>query len=195
MSVDGHVSRCSSQALVFPVRDVFFGFRVYVLLCQSKVYDVNDVLFLIALPANKEVFWLDISVDEVLGMHILHSRDLRNDKAKVIGEQSSSRTLLANKAVKLWQPSPSLGSAWAQLPYRKCNNRWSEPRQPLRSEPGCVLQHRAGRGTCHPLLPPATVLHSPTLFLPKLQRLILKHYPWDAAPGRKPPGMAAAFLY
>jgi len=51
---------------VFPVRYVFFGFRVNVFLRQSKVYDVNDVLLLIALPANKEVFWLDISVDEVL---------------------------------------------------------------------------------------------------------------------------------
>lgn len=85
---------------MFPVRYVFFGFWVNVLLRQSKVYDVNDVLFLIALPANKEVFWLDISVDEVLRMHVLHSRYLQKDEAKVILEQISYRVLLANEAAR-----------------------------------------------------------------------------------------------
>lgn len=85
---------------MFPVRYVFFGFRVNVLLRQSKVYDVNDVLFLIALPANKEVFWLDISVDEVLRMHVLHSRYLQNNEAKVIHEQTIYHALPANEAVR-----------------------------------------------------------------------------------------------
>ena len=89
---------------MFPVRYVFFGFRVNVLLRQSKVYDVNDVLFLIALPANKEVFWLDISVDEVLRMHVLHSRYLQNNEAKVIREQTSYCAFLPNKAARFYQP-------------------------------------------------------------------------------------------
>lgn len=73
---------------MLPVGNVFFGFWVNVLLGQSKVYDVNDVLLLIALPPNEEVLRLDIPVDEVLGMHILHPRDLQNDQGNVTREQS-----------------------------------------------------------------------------------------------------------
>lgn len=69
---------------MFPVRNVFFGLGVDVLLGQAKVYDVNDVLFLIALPADKEIFRLDVSVDEVLGMHVLHPRDLQNDRGRIM---------------------------------------------------------------------------------------------------------------
>lgn len=75
---------------MFPVRYVFFGFRVNVLLCQSKVYDVNDVLFLVALPADKEVFRLDISVDEVLRMHVLHARYLQSEEQKLPASRAVS---------------------------------------------------------------------------------------------------------
>lgn len=78
---------------MLPVGNVFFGFRVDVLLGQSKVYDVNDVLLLIALPANEEVLWLHIPVDEVLGMHILHPRDLQNHEGNITCEQSWKRNL------------------------------------------------------------------------------------------------------
>lgn len=74
---------------MLPVGNVFFGFRVNVLLGQSKVYDVNDVLLLIALPANEEVLRLHIAVDEVLRMHVLHPRDLQNDEGNIICEQGS----------------------------------------------------------------------------------------------------------
>lgn len=42
--VDAHVACCSSQTLVLPVWDVFFGLRVYVLFGQTKIDDVNGVL-------------------------------------------------------------------------------------------------------------------------------------------------------
>lgn len=45
---------------------MLFGFRVNVFLGQSKVYNVYNMLFLIALSANQEVLWLDISVNEIL---------------------------------------------------------------------------------------------------------------------------------
>ena len=61
---------------MLPVRDVFFGFGVDVLLGQAKVYNVNDVLLLVALPSNQEVLWLHIPVDEVLGVDVLHPGDL-----------------------------------------------------------------------------------------------------------------------
>lgn len=66
MSVDGHVSGSPGQALVFPVGDVFFGFRVYVLLGQSKVYYVNNVFLLVALPSNEEILGLHIPVYQIL---------------------------------------------------------------------------------------------------------------------------------
>ena len=71
--VDAHVAGCSSQTLVLPVGDVFFGLRVYVLFGQTKVNDVDGVLPLASWPPNQEVLWLHISVYQTLGMDILHS--------------------------------------------------------------------------------------------------------------------------
>lgn len=72
MCVDAHVAGCSSQTLVLPVGDVFFGLGVYVLFGQTKVNDVNGVLPLASWPPNQEVFWLHISVYQTLGVDILH---------------------------------------------------------------------------------------------------------------------------
>lgn len=66
MCINGHISCCSSKALVFSVRYMFLGFRINVLLGQSKVYYVDDVFFLISLPANEKILWLDISINEIL---------------------------------------------------------------------------------------------------------------------------------
>lgn len=76
----GHVSCCSSEALVLPVRNVFFGFRIDVFFGQAKVYDVNDVLFFVALPSDEKVLWLHVPVDEVLGVHVFHAGDLARGK-------------------------------------------------------------------------------------------------------------------
>lgn len=70
--VNAHVACRPSQTLVLPVRDVFFGLRVYVLFGQTKVDDVDGVLPLASWPPNQEVFWLHISVYQTLGVDILH---------------------------------------------------------------------------------------------------------------------------
>lgn len=120
--VDGHVSCCSSETLVLPVGNVFFGFGVNVLLGQPKVYDVNDVLLLIALPADEEILGLHIPVDEVLGMHVLHPRDLQNHQGDVICEQSPKRSLPSPPFQGYRAVLPALfPRKWQRLFLRRCH--------------------------------------------------------------------------
>ena len=60
----------SSQILVFPVRNVLPSSVVSELLCQPKV----DQEQLVAVPPDphQEVVWLDVAMDEVFVVHILH---------------------------------------------------------------------------------------------------------------------------
>ena len=74
--VDAHVAGRARQTFVLPVRDVFFGFRVDVLFGQTKVDDVDGVLPLGAWPAHQEVLRLHVTVDQALGVHVLHPGDL-----------------------------------------------------------------------------------------------------------------------
>eukprot|EP00445_Apocalathium_hangoei_P061646 CAMPEP_0204094030 /NCGR_PEP_ID=MMETSP0360-20130528/190721_1 /ASSEMBLY_ACC=CAM_ASM_000342 /TAXON_ID=268821 /ORGANISM="Scrippsiella Hangoei, Strain SHTV-5" /LENGTH=312 /DNA_ID=CAMNT_0051043337 /DNA_START=633 /DNA_END=1567 /DNA_ORIENTATION=- len=71
--VHTRVARRTSQALALPVGDVLLRLRVTVLLGQAKV-DYVDLVGLLA-QADQKVVRLDIAVDEVLGMHVLHAVD------------------------------------------------------------------------------------------------------------------------
>lgn len=82
MCVDGHISGSASQTLVFPVWNVFFGLGVDVLFGQAKVDDVDDVLLFVPLPSDEKVFRFYISIDEVLRVHVLHSRNLERQKTE-----------------------------------------------------------------------------------------------------------------
>lgn len=84
MCVDAHVARRPCQTLVLPVGDVFFGLGVYILFGQTKVDDVDGVLPLATGPPDKEVLGLHISVDQTLGVHVLHPRYL----VKEIGREN-----------------------------------------------------------------------------------------------------------
>jgi len=46
MSVDAGVTRCASQVLVFPVRDVLMRSSVAVLLGKTEIDDVNQISLL-----------------------------------------------------------------------------------------------------------------------------------------------------
>lgn len=72
MCVNAHVACRPSQTLVLPIGDVFFGLGVYVFFGQTKVNDVDGVLPLASWPPNKKVFRLHVSVDQTLGVDILH---------------------------------------------------------------------------------------------------------------------------
>lgn len=75
MRVDGCVSRSTSQILVFSIRDVQMRLGISILLGQTKVDDID----LIAPLSNthEEVVRLDVSVDEVTGVNVFDTGDLR----------------------------------------------------------------------------------------------------------------------
>lgn len=74
MGVDAHVTRSPRQVLVFTVRNVFVRRRFDVLLRQSKVDDVNDLVLAGRMPTDEKILRLDISEDKMFGMHVLNSR-------------------------------------------------------------------------------------------------------------------------
>lgn len=76
VGVDAHVSRRARQALVLPVRDVFFGLGVDVFFGQPEVDNVDGVLPLAARPPHQEVLGLDVTVDQALVVDVLHPRYL-----------------------------------------------------------------------------------------------------------------------
>ena len=73
MCVDAHVARGARQRLVLPVGYVLVGLRVDVGLGQAEVNDVYNMLTACRVPADEEVLRLDVAVDQVLGMHVLHA--------------------------------------------------------------------------------------------------------------------------
>lgn len=73
MSVDGGVAGGAGEILVLSVRDVEVCLGVAVLLCQTKVDDVNLVATLA--DAHQEVVGLDVAVDEGFGMNVLDAGD------------------------------------------------------------------------------------------------------------------------
>lgn len=74
--IDAHVACRARQALVLTVRDVLLGLRVDVLLGQAKIDNVDGMLPLAAWAPHQKVLRLHVAVDEALGVHILHARDL-----------------------------------------------------------------------------------------------------------------------
>lgn len=72
MSVDAHVSRGSSEALVFPVWNVLVCINVDVELGQAEVDNVNHLVTPQRSPTDQKIFWFDVAVNEVLGMYVFH---------------------------------------------------------------------------------------------------------------------------
>lgn len=73
MCVDRRLPGSPSQIFVFPLGDVLLSLGVPLLFGQPKIDDV-DLIGLLAKP-DEEVVWLDVPVDEVLGVHKLNSGD------------------------------------------------------------------------------------------------------------------------
>eukprot|EP00187_Rhodella_violacea_P007101 CAMPEP_0174886340 /NCGR_PEP_ID=MMETSP0167-20121228/1575_1 /TAXON_ID=38298 /ORGANISM="Rhodella maculata, Strain CCMP736" /LENGTH=353 /DNA_ID=CAMNT_0016122291 /DNA_START=88 /DNA_END=1148 /DNA_ORIENTATION=- len=73
MGVDGGVTGGAGEILVLPVGDMDVCFMVAVLLCESKVDDVDDVR---VLPqAHEKVVGLDVAVEEASGVDVLDALD------------------------------------------------------------------------------------------------------------------------
>lgn len=75
MGVYGSVASSASQVFVLAVRDVLVGASISVLLGQAEVNDVNKVALFS--QAHQKVIGLDVSVDEVLGVDVFDTADLR----------------------------------------------------------------------------------------------------------------------
>lgn len=73
MCINTHISGCPRQTLVLSVWNMFVSFWVDVLLGQTKVYNVDDVLLFCRLSAYQKVLWLYIPVYEMFGVDILHT--------------------------------------------------------------------------------------------------------------------------
>ena len=80
MGVDGGVTSSTSEVLVLPVGDVKMGLGVTVFLGKTKVNDV-DLIAALA-DAHEEVVGLDVAVDEVAGVDVLDTGDLRGARRR-----------------------------------------------------------------------------------------------------------------
>lgn len=78
MCVDGGVAGRAGEVLVLSVRYVLVRPSVSVLLGQAEVDDVNEVAFLP--QAHEEVIGLHVSVDEVLGVDVFDTADLKHTR-------------------------------------------------------------------------------------------------------------------
>lgn len=65
VGVDGHVTRCSGERLMLSIRNVFVCLEFDIFLCKAKVDDVNYLLTAGTVAANKEVFRLNITVNQM----------------------------------------------------------------------------------------------------------------------------------
>ena len=72
MCVDTHISGRPRQALVLPVWNVFVSIGIDVLFGQAEVHDVYDFVLFGGCAANQEVLRFDVSIDQMLGVDVLH---------------------------------------------------------------------------------------------------------------------------
>ena len=61
---------------MLPIWNVLLGLWVDVLLGQTKVDDVDGILFRGTSPADQEVLWFHVAIDQVFTVNILYSGDL-----------------------------------------------------------------------------------------------------------------------
>jgi hypothetical protein len=81
MSVNGSIPGSPSQVLILTVWDMEVSLGVAVLLCETEINDIDLVSPLA--NAHQEVVWLDITVNEGLGVNILNPGD------ELIGKQKN----------------------------------------------------------------------------------------------------------
>ena len=78
MRRNAHISGGTRQGLVFPVRDVFLCVRVYVLLRQAEVDDVDDVLVLHPQSTDQEVLRFYVTVYQLSTVDNFDSLQLKS---------------------------------------------------------------------------------------------------------------------
>lgn len=74
MCIDAHVSGSPSQRLVLAIRNVALSVGVNVFLGQAEVDHMDAGVLLVGLPSNEKVLRLNVAVDQVLAVDVLHTR-------------------------------------------------------------------------------------------------------------------------
>lgn len=80
MGIDGCITGSASQILVLAVRDMQMSLRVTVLLCETKINDIDLVATLA--DTHQEVVWFDVTMNEIFGMNVFDTGDLKKEKKK-----------------------------------------------------------------------------------------------------------------
>lgn len=93
MRVDTHVTGGTRQRLAFSVGNVLLRLGITVLLCHTKVDDVDDVGGLGAGATDQEVVGLDVTVDEVLLVDGLDAGQLHSISASARDKRATGRTI------------------------------------------------------------------------------------------------------
>jgi hypothetical protein len=70
--VDAHVSGRTGETFVLPVWNVFVSVRVNVFFGEAEVDNVDDFVLFRRSAAYQEILGFDVSIDQMLGVNILH---------------------------------------------------------------------------------------------------------------------------
>ena len=70
MSVDGGVSRCSSEVLVFSVRNMLVSLGITVSFCKSEINNVDLISFLS--KSHQEVVGFDVTMNDSAVVRVSH---------------------------------------------------------------------------------------------------------------------------
>ncbi len=81
MGIDGGVSSCTSQILVFSVGDMQMCARISVFLGETKVDDVH-LVSTFSKP-HQEIVGFNISVQEALGVYVFDTGYLKDNIAEI----------------------------------------------------------------------------------------------------------------
>ena len=76
MRVDTHISCSAGKRFTLTIRNVLLCFWVTVLLRHTKIDDMDDISSFRVWTSNEEVVGFDVTVDEVLFVDCLNSRQL-----------------------------------------------------------------------------------------------------------------------
>ena len=75
--INAHITSSSCQAFMLAVRNVFITVGIDVLLGEAKVYDEYCVPLGARRAADEKILRLDITINQQLGMHVLHTLKLQ----------------------------------------------------------------------------------------------------------------------
>lgn len=76
MSINTHVTRCASKTLVFPIWYMLVSIQIYIFFGESKIDDMNYFLFISGTTSNEEIFWFDITINQMSKMYIFYPMEL-----------------------------------------------------------------------------------------------------------------------